>query len=387
LGIPVSSTSIRALEIGIDGGTWSNRRGYGRFLRELLPEVVRLRPEWRFKVFLDRAQSDTIMAPNLQWISADTERGVSESAAAGSARSASDLWRMSRAVGRESLDLLFFPTVYSYFPVLRRLPVVVGIHDTMADRFPQWAFAGKKQELLWRAKVRLAMAQATRIVTVSEYSRATIAQHFSIDPGRMAVVSEAAASAFAWRPEPEEETILAVGGLSPNKNLGLLIRTLAVLRQSRPGLRLVLVGDYEKDGFRGCYDELRREAEACGVSEVVEFTGFITDEALASLYNRCKVFAMPSLEEGFGLPLVEAMSCGCACAVSSGHALEEVGGDAVVLADPHSVDDWARVLGRLLDDPARRAELREKARRRAATFTWERGAQTLVTLFEGLVRR
>lgn len=387
MAIPESSTSTRPLEIGIDGGTWSNRRGYGRFLRELLPEVVRLRPEWRFKVFLDRAQSDTIAAPNLQWISAETARGVSESASAGSARSAADLWRMSRAVARERLDLLFFPTVYSYFPVLGRVPVVVGIHDTMADRFPQWAFAGKTQELMWRAKVRLALAQATRIVTVSEYSRGTIAEHFSMDPGKMAVISEAAAPVFAWRPEPEEETILAVGGLSPNKNLGVLIRALAALRRNRPGLRLVLVGDYEKDGFRGCYEELRREAAECGVSEAVQFTGFVADEALVSLYNRCGVFAMPSLEEGFGLPLVEAMQCGCACAVASGHALQEVGGEAVALADPRSVEDWTAVLGGLLDDPARRGLLRERARRRAAEFTWERGARTLVTLFEGLVRR
>jgi glycosyltransferase involved in cell wall biosynthesis len=294
---------------------------------------------------------------------------------------------MGRAVSRERMDLLFFPTVYSYFPVWGRVPVVVGIHDTMADRFPQWAFAGKTQEWLWRAKVRLALAQATRIVTVSEYSRGTIADYFGMDARKIEVISEAAAPVFTWRPEPDEEMILAVGGLSPNKNLPVLIRALAVLRRSRPGLRLVLVGDYEKDGFRGCYEELRREAEERGVGAAVEFAGYVADEALVSLYNRCAVFAMPSLEEGFGLPLVEAMTCGCACAVASGHALQEVGGEAVALADPRSVEAWTAVLGGLLDDPARRRVLRERARRRATEFTWERGARTLVALFEGLVRR
>ena len=146
------------IEIGIDGGTWSNRRGYGRFLRELLPELVRLRPRWRFTVFLDQEQSDTIDAPNLRWVAAGTGGSVSAGATAGSARSVTDLVRMSRVVAGVRLDAFWFPTVYSYFPILGRMPVAVGIHDTMADRFPQWAFSGKKQKLFWDLKVRLALA-------------------------------------------------------------------------------------------------------------------------------------------------------------------------------------------------------------------------------------
>lgn len=371
----------RPREIGIDGGTWSNRRGYGRFLRELLPPLVRLRPEWRFTVFLDQPQADTTAAPNLKWITAHTGRAVSEAASADSARLATDLLRMSQAVNRVKLDLLFFPTVYSYFPVTRRLPVVVGIHDTMADRFPQWAFTGKRQELLWRAKVWLALAQSSRIVTVSEYSRRSIATHHSMDAGRIAVLSEGAAPVFRHVPDAEEPFILAVGGISPNKNLGVLIAALARLRTGRPSLRLVLVGDYSKDGFRGCYEELRELAVACRVSDAVEFAGYVPDAELVGLYNRCMVFAMPSLEEGFGLPLVEAMACGCACVVASGHALEEVGGDAVVLVE----DDWVGGLARVLDDDSLRLTLREKALARAPYFSWERGARTLVGVFEELL--
>jgi len=383
LATPAINTSTRPREIGVDGGTWSNRRGYGRFLRELLPELVRLRPEWRFTVFLDQPQDDTIAAPNLKWITAHTGRSVSEGAAADNARPASDLLRMSQAVNRVKLDLLFFPTVYSYFPVLRRLPVVVGVHDTMADRFPQWAFAGKRQELLWRAKVWMALSQASRIVTVSDYSRRSIAEHHSIDMGRITVLSEGAAPVFQKAQFVEEEFVLAVGGISPNKNLGVLIGALAKLRERRPNLRLVLVGDYKKDGFQGCYEDLRAEAEACGVGAAVEFAGYVPDAELAELYNRCMVFAMPSLEEGFGLPLVEAMACGCACVVAGGHALEEVGGDAVVLVE----DDWASSLERVLSDAGLRAALRGKALARAPFFSWERGARALGDLFEELLRK
>ncbi len=383
MATPASNTTTsRPREIGIDGGTWSNRRGYGRFLRELLPELARLRPEWRFTVFLDQPRDDTIAAPNLKWITAHTGRSVSEGAAADSARSASDLLRMSKAVNRVKLDLLFFPTVYSYFPVMRRLPVVVGIHDTMADRFPQWAFAGKRQELLWRAKVWLALAQSSRIVTVSEYSRRSIAAHFSIDARRIAVLSEGAAPVFQFAPFAEEEFVLAVGGISPNKNLGVLIGALAKLRERRPALRLVLVGDYQKDGFRGCYEELLTQAETNGVGSAVEFAGYVPDVELAKLYNRCMVFAMPSLEEGFGLPLVEAMACGCACVVASGHALEEVGGDAVVLVS----EDWVSGLERVLDDADFRSTLRRRALARAPLFSWARGARALVDVFEELLQ-
>ena len=383
MGTPAKSTSTsRRREIGIDGGTWSNRRGYGRFLRELLPEVLRLRPEWRFTVFLDQPQDDTIEAPNLRWISAHTGRSVSEGAAADSRRSATDLIRMSQAVNRVKLDLLFFPTVYSYFPVLRRLPVVVGIHDTMADRYPQWAFAGKRQELLWRAKVWLALAQSSRVVTVSEHSRRSISGHFSIDARRIAVLSEGAAPVFQCAPVAEEEFVLAVGGISPNKNLGVLIEALAKLRERRPALRLVLVGDYRKDGFRGCYEELKEQAEFCGVVGSVEFAGYVPDAELVGLYNRCMVFAMPSLEEGFGLPLVEAMACGCACVVAGGHALEEVGGDAVMLVS----EDWVNGLGLVLDDADLRGALRRKALDRAPFYSWERGARALVEVFEELLR-
>ncbi len=371
------SITTRPLEIGIDGGTWSNRRGYGRFLRELLPELARVRPQWRFTVFLDQEQSDTIEAPNVRWVAAGTAGSVSAGATADSARSVTDLLRMSAVVARAKLDAFWFPTVYSYFPILGRMPVALGIHDTMADRFPQWAFSGRKQKLFWDWKVRLALAQAARIVTVSEYSSDSIAAHFSLHPRRISVVSEGPAPVFRPSAAKEEPFVLAVGGISPNKNLGTLIRAVSKL----PSLRLVLVGDYKNDGFRGCYEQLRAEAVALDMRDRIEFAGYVSDEELAGLYNRCMVFAMPSLEEGFGLPLVEAMACGCACVVAGGHALEEVGGDAVRVARRQ----WAEELGAVVDNPALRAELRRRALLRAAEFSWERGARALARVLEELV--
>lgn len=384
MALPASNTSTkRPREIGIDGGSWSNRRGYGRFLRELLPEVVALRPDWRFTVFLDQPQSDTIDAPNLKWLAARTTKPVAEAASADGYRSPVDLLRMGQAVHRVKLDLLFFPTVFSYFPVARRIPMIVGIHDTMADRFPQWAFDGKKNELLWRAKVKMALAQATRIMTVSEYSKRTIADLFQTRPEEIAVVPEAAASVFRPLGLEREPFLLAVGGISPNKNLDLLIRILPALRKVRPELRLVLVGDYTKDAFRSCYQGLRALVDATQTAAAVDFAGFVPDAELVKLYNRCEAFVMPSLEEGFGLPLVEAMACGCACVVARGHSLQEVGGDAVITADPRNDAAWVDAL----TNEARYPALRARAVERAQHFTWRRGAEALVQLFEETLAR
>lgn len=342
-----------------------------------------MRPDWRFTVILDQPQPDTFDAPNVKWVAARTSQPVAEAASADGYRSPVDLLRMGQAVNRVKLDLLFFPTVFSYFPVARRIPIIVGIHDTMADRFPQWAFDGKKNELLWRAKVKMALAQATRIMTVSEYSKRTIHELFQTPVEEIAVVSEAAAAPFRPLPLTREPFLLAVGGISPNKNLDLLIRILPALRNSRPELRLVLVGDYTKDAFRNCNEGLRALVAGVGVESAVEFAGYVQDDRLAELYNRCEAFVMPSLEEGFGLPLVEAMACGCACVVASGHSLEEVGGDAVISADPRSEAAWIEAL----TNTSRYSVLRSQAIERAKQFTWRRGAEALVRLFEETLAR
>src|SRR5207244_13192269 len=120
-----------------------------------------------------------------------TSPSVAEGARADGHRSARNLLRATFAV-REPLDLFFFPSVYSYFPLLRRIPMIVGILDTIADRNPQFSFASKKQELLWRAKVRLALAQADTILTISQYSKRSIVEWFHVPAERIAVIQLAA---------------------------------------------------------------------------------------------------------------------------------------------------------------------------------------------------
>ena len=374
------------MHIGIDGACWANRRGYGRFLRELLEALAAVDRDNRYTIFFDSGSyRDFHLGKRFHPVIVGTSEAVGEAASVSGRRSISDLLRMSRAVRRERLDLFFFPSVYSYFPLLSRTPMVVGVHDTIAERNPRFAFSSKKHELFWRWKVKLALAQARTVLTVSEYSRRSIIAGLKVAPSRIRVLTEAASARFVKTAgaEGRGDYILYAGGISPNKNLPTLVRAYARLRPC--GVKLVLAGDYESDGFKSCYGELCDLTAELGVSGNVVFPGFVSDQELCELYSNAQVFVMPSFDEGFGLPAVEAMACGAPVIVAKGHALEEVVGTAGLLVDPNDEEGLAGAIGSVLADSALRADLAARSLSRAAEFSWPKAARQLLTVFEETV--
>jgi glycosyltransferase involved in cell wall biosynthesis len=370
------------MNIGIDGACWANRRGYGRFLRELLEAVAIVDRVNRYTVFFDAAvPPDFQLGDRFRPVVVPTSATVAEAASASGRRSLGDLWRMSRAVAREPLDLFFFPSVYSYFPLTARVPMVLGVHDTIADRNPRFAFSSKRHELFWRAKVRLALAQATTVLTVSDYSKRSIEAHLHVPPAKIRVLTEAASARFRkTEPPPGAGAyVLYAGGISPNKNLAALVRAWA--RLPRRGFKLVLAGDYQSDGFKSCYAELRALIEEHGLGADVLFPGFVTDEELCALYSGATVFVMPSFDEGFGLPALEAMACGAPVIAAEGHALEEVVGSAGLLVDPNDDAALAQAIGSVIEDTELRIELSRRSLERAAEFSWTRAAGQLLAVF------
>jgi glycosyltransferase involved in cell wall biosynthesis len=374
------------MHIGIDGACWANRRGYGRFLRELLEALAAVDRENRYTIFFDSGSfQDFHLAERFRPVVVETSAAVGEAASVSGHRSLSDLLRMSRAVRRERLDLFFFPSVYSYFPLLSRVPMVLGVHDTIAESNPRFAFSSKRHEMFWRWKVRLALAQARTVLTVSEYSRRSIVAGLKVAASRIRVLTEAASARFSKSARAGErgEYILYAGGISPNKNLPTLVRAYARLRPG--GVKLVLAGDYQSDGFKSCYGELCALTAELGVAGDVVFPGFVSDQELCDLYSGASVFVMPSFDEGFGLPAVEAMACGAPVIVAKGHALEEVVGTAGLLVDPNDEAGLAGAIGSVLADPALRAELSDRSLRRAAEFSWPKAARQLLSVFEETV--
>lgn len=373
------------IRVGIDGGCWGNRRGYGRFLREAMGAMLQRDAGIEFTVFLDAETWESFpWRDRVRAIRVPTSASVDHAATSEGRRSIADLLRMSAEVAREKFDVFFFSTVYSYFPLLRPVPMLLGIHDTMADRHPEFAFASRREHRFWNWKVRLALAQARLVLTVSKHSRRSIEEHFGIASSRIRVVTEAAAANFSpVETEVEHEPyVFYVGGLSPNKNLLRLVRAFARLPERTPRVRLILAGDFQTDGFKSNYEELKSEVQALNLQHAVVFPGFVTEERLRALYSGASVFAFPSLDEGFGLPAIEAMACGAPVVASRGHALEEIVGDAGILVDPLNEEEIAAALERVLADPSLAQELRQKSLGRAADFSWDRTAEQLITIFQ-----
>jgi alpha-1,3-rhamnosyl/mannosyltransferase len=174
--------------------------------------------------------------------------------------------------------------------------------------------------------------------------------------------------------------VLASGTLEPRKNLVRLIGAHAQLPEEMRSRHPLLVV-----GPRG-WEEEELRLSAAGTDEV-RLAGYVPDDELAALYAGCSLFCYPSLYEGFGLPVVEAMAAGAPVVTSRISSLPEVGGDAVSYVDPTDEASIASALNQLLHSPEERAELAERGRRRAAEFSWERTAAAVVSELERVARR
>ena len=388
------------MRIGVDATCWGNKRGYGRFTRELLDALVRIDTTNKYFFFVD---SDTAVAHDLpesvQTVVANTSVSPATAAAASGNRSLPDIWSMTRSVLRHQVDVFFFPTMYSYFPIFNRVKVVVTLHDMIADNYPELTFSNSKSKFFWKLKQRLAISQAALIATVSEYSKSQIVEQFKLPNSRMRVISEAAQSIFRLTdPGPDrtdaltryglrdgEDFLLYVGGISPHKNLSILVDAFHRMRSEfQSDAKLVLVGDYKDDPFLSAYPGLRAQVDDLGLGDSVIFTGFVPDADLVHLYNATALVVLPSLDEGFGLPAVEAMACGAPVAASNRGSLPEVLGDAGVLFDPLNVEEISSTIGSLLQDQARRKQLRDRGLARSRMFRWERSAAETLSIFNEL---
>jgi len=230
------------MRIGIEACTWANRRGYGRFTRELVGALIAGFPEHRFVLVLDAATARQGSFPaGAELVVVDTREQPTQAASADGSRSVADIWRMSRALAGGRFDVVLFPTRYTFVPLPGRTPAVLTIHDATDVARPELLFATRRARLLWRVKSALAIRRADRIVTVSNDARRQIAAAFGLREDSIAVVSEGCDALF--RPltgdsglamvrdrfglPSRSRIVLYVGGISPHKNLDALLRAAA----------------------------------------------------------------------------------------------------------------------------------------------------------------
>lgn len=396
------SAPCTGLRIGVDATCWANTRGYGRHGRALLRALVALDSRNRYRFFLDAPESPREpLPPGAERYQVRAATPAAVAAAAAGRRSLPDLWRMSRALAQPDLDVLLFPTVYSYVPVFSRARKVVMIHDVIAETFPELTLPSHAARLFWTLKVATGLRQADAIVTVSDYSRQQIARRFRLPPERVFVAGEASDPVFRVlrdpRPtphltalgiRPDRRLIVYVGGFGPHKNLQTLVRVFAHLaaRPAMSDVLLVLVGDYEREVFHSDYPALRTQIDTLALEDQVLFTGYLPDDELVVLLNLATVLVLPSLMEGFGLPAVEAAACGCPVVATVASPLPGLLGAGGLYVDPRRPDTLQRALTAVLESAPLRAQMREAGLAAARQLTWEAAARDLLRVLEGVAR-
>jgi glycosyltransferase involved in cell wall biosynthesis len=252
------------------------------------------------------------------------------------------------------------------------------IYDWYPDAFPKPARAGLK------LIVPVAARRSARVQVASEATRSEIVQRLRVPPERVDVVPLGRGMRMV-EPTPEAElrsrlglggspVLLTVNAALPHKNLDRLLRALPAMEAS-PKPLLVMAGHAGRQS-----DRLRALAAELGIAERVRMTGWLADEDLEGLYRLAAAFVYPSLHEGFGIPVLEAMHRGVPTACADATSLPEVAGDAALLFDPRSVEAIAGAADALLRNGA--ADLVEKGHARAAQFTWERTARAALDSYE-----
>jgi len=385
------------VRIGVDATCWSNRRGYGRFARALLNAVLELDHSNQYVFFADDDSSEFPYPASVELVRVRTEVPTVKAAAANGHRRLKDMWDLSRAITGAQLDLVFFPSIYSYVPLAGRVPKLVTIHDVIPELYPELVFPTLQSRLFWHAKVKLGCAQARLVLTVSDYSRRCLAETLKIAPERLRVVQEASSPAFRRLNSPNGKTLLGrlgippgarylvyLGGFSPHKNLGLLVDLLCDLRKQSAlsDLRLVLVGDYEKDVFHSCYSDLVARVHQSGLCEHVIFSGYLPDEAIVELLNSAAALLLPSFCEGVGLPALEAAACGAPVVVTRRSPLPELLGEGAMCLDPEDRAGWRDAVFRVLTQPQLAERMRAAGLAAAAHLSWHASARQLLSIFE-----
>lgn len=391
------------MRIGVDACCWSNKRGFGRFTRELLNAMVSIDQKNEYLFFVDKDTASTSKFPErVKIVAAQTSIAPTKAASASGRRSVRDLWAMSRLVMKHNMDIFFFPAVYSYFPIYTRAKIIVTIHDIIAELYPKLIFPDKKLNLFWRLKQYFANRQAHLILTISEYSREQIIKYFKIPESRVKAISEAPKEIFTLLPHNKEMSqvlekyqlankqrfVLYVGGISPHKNLEILVEVHAQLIKNQKfcDVKLVLVGDYKDDSFYTNYQTLKQQINRLGLQKQIIFTGFIQDQELAYLYNAALLLVFPSLQEGFGLPAIEAMACGTPVAASNAGSLPEIIGEAGSFFNPDNSVEMLDTIRNLLSNDTLREKMRQNGLMKAKQFSWEKAARDTLLIFDELLK-
>jgi glycosyltransferase involved in cell wall biosynthesis len=371
------------LKIGIDTRTVTPiRSGVGNYVLNLLEGLRWVAPQQEFFLLGQKKNLETI-GWNLPSGMFHTSPLSHESHPWG------DLWEhflLPQTLQRAGVDVFHGPA--TLIPLAGSgFARVVTIHDLVAFLFSDTI--PKKYALYMRWLIRQVVQKADRIISVSEHTKQDLIDVLKVDPAKVTVVYEAAPPGFqpirdrtkhAWvrrRYNLKGPFLYHVGNIEPRKNLVRLVKAFLLMRQrSKLDVQLVITG--QKGWLTSM---LFRELDYLQLGDEVVFTGYVPRTDLPLLMNAAEAFVFPSLYEGFGLPALEAMSCGTPVVTSNISSLPEVVGEAAVLVDPERVESIARGMEAVLIDSDLRELLAKEGLAQARRFSWERAARETLEVY------
>lgn len=361
------------LTIGIDARAATEvPAGRGRVVRELLRALsARDEESHRYVLYARRAWEEQPLDERFSWHLIE----------------ARDPWWHVKAARAANRACEVFLSSNSYLTTLfLRIPTVTIVYDLTT--FEPSMRPNRRSTVIERLTLGPAVRRSAALLAISQATADALVHHFPAAKSRTFVAALGVTPALAGELDlgeaaalPPPGFVLAVGTLEPRKNLPRLVDAYSALDGELQDLHpLVVVGALGWETGQ-TLDALRSLGDRCTM------LGYVSDAALAELYRRCAVFCYPSLGEGFGLPVLEAMAAGATVLTSNVSSLPEVGGDAVAYADQARVEDIAAQLESLLYDEARREALAELAQARAGEFSWERFSERVLEALQAASRR
>lgn len=376
------------MRIGIDCRLW-NETGVGRYIRNLVYELGKIDHTNQYILFFKESEYKNVQVPaenfqkrvaNLHW------------------HSVKEQLFLPGILFKEKLDIMHFP--YFSVPLLYTRPFIITIHDLIINHLPTGKASTRKawiyqiKVLAYKVVLFFTLKHAKKVIAVSDATKKEIMRHYKRKSQDIIVTLEGVDEKIS-HPKDDQPLVenlksqisnfvfpyfLYVGNVYPHKNLESLVKAFYFLAMARKEVKLILVG--KQDFF---YKRLKETIKKFGLSQRVLFYEKVSDERLAGLYREAIALIAPSLMEGFGLPVLEAMANRCPVICSRIPSFREVADDAAVYFDPRDPKDIKKKLELIIVHPELRKDLVEKGLKRTELFSWEKMAEETLGVYQGCI--